>query len=193
MRFLALVTSVCVLSVAGSLARADVLSFTPNPPDLYDLDHGKYYTWGISATWLPDQVVVSASLSFKQIRDWTTEQNVLYLHLLDQAPLGVRTYTDNEGGGDNFAGQGILLTTLCNLPATPQNLTYHFTAGQVAALNTYAADGRFALGLDPDCHFYNDGVTLSLATDSSQVPEPGTMVLVLAGAGLAIARRRRGA
>ena len=52
-------------------------------------------------------------------------------------------------------------------------------------LNAYAADGRIGLGLDPDCHFYNDGITLRLVT-----PEPTSLALLGLG-GLAMMHRRR--
>jgi hypothetical protein len=195
MKRLALIAlmSVCVLSVAGTSARADVLHYVPSPADLYDLDHYSYYTWGMTAQWQAPTTVVAAKLTFTRIYDWTTENNVLYIHLLDSAPLGVRTYSDNQGGGDNFAGQGVLLKTYLNLPVTPQNLSYEFTPNQLATLNSYAADGVFALGLDPDCHFYNSGVELQVTTQAVQTPEPGTLALLLCGAGLAVSRRRRAA
>jgi hypothetical protein len=195
MKRLALIAlmSVCVLSVAGTSARADVLHYVPSPSDLYDLNHYSYYTWGMTAQWQAPTTVVAAKLTITQIGDWTSEDNVLYIHLLDSAPLGVRAYSDNQGGGDNFAGQGVLLKTYLNLPVTPQNLSYEFTPTQLAALNSYAADGAFALGLDPDCHFYNSGVELEVTTQAVQTPEPGTLALLVGGAGLAISRRRRAA
>ena len=39
----------------------------------------------------------------------------------------------------------------------------------------YAADGIWGTGWDPDCHYWNDGVTLSIETVPA--PEPTTMIL----------------
>jgi len=184
------------IALTGSAALADpcdpspaCYELTPCPPDLYDLNHACYYTWGISRPWGDMDVAVSACLTFKSIRNWTTEPNVLYVHLLDDAPLGVRSYRDNQGGGDNFARQGVLLVQYNNLPATPQTLTYVFTPDQVAALNACAADGRFALAFDPDCHFYNCGVELEVCT--APVPEPSALAIASLGGVFMVGRRRR--
>lgn len=192
MKRLLSLASICVLCAAGPVARADVLLFNPPSPYLLDLSGNSHYTWGIDANWGPAQTAVSASLYLDGIRNLTSKMGTLYVHLLDDAPLGVSAYADGLGGGDQFAGQGLLLTVYVNLPPIAQDLTYDFTPDQVAVLNSYAADGRFALGLDPDGDLREEGVRLRVVTEATPVPEPGTMVLLLAGAVLAAARNRRG-
>lgn len=180
-----------VLSLA-SFAAADLLTFQPENRDLSDLPHENYFTWGINVPLGAGQVITGASLTFANISDWTDEPNKLYVNLLDSAPLGVRTYTDHEGGGNNFATSGISLVTYVNLPTTGQTLVYNFTAPQLATLNQYIANGgNIALGIDPDCHFYNDGLSLQLG--SSPVPEPASMGLIgLGGLAMLVRRCRRG-
>ena len=182
---------VSVLLLVCPAAWADFYPLTPPDPDLYDLEHQKYYTWGIDTPWPQTEEAVAATLSFTQIRNWREESNVLYIHLLDSAPAGLRSHWDGEHGGDNFDGQGIVLTIYHDLPTTPQDLSYAFTDDQVAALNAYAGDGRFALGFDPDCHFYNDGVQLDIVTQDTQIPEPATLGLLLLGSLALIARGYR--
>ena len=189
-------TALAVLALAalaaGPVALGDVYSITPPDPDLDDLDHSKCYTWGIDTPWPTDEAeAVSATLEFQQIRDWTWESNVLYIHLLDDAPAGLSYTRDSQGGGDNFAGQGIVLEVYRDLPATPQDLVYQFTKDQIDTLNDYAADGRFGLAFDPDCHFYNEGVSLRIATELTEIPEPATLTLLAVGTGLILFRRRR--
>ena len=188
----AVFTIICLIC---SNASAAVYSMSPSDRDLGDLDHYKNYTWGINTPWdvTPDEnlqyeTVVSATLSFDSIRNWDNEPNKLYIHLLDNARLGVDVDYDGQGGGDAFDGQGVELITYNNLPATSQNLSYSFSQDEILALNEYASDDRFGLGFDPDCHYYNCGVSLDVVT--AVVPEPATLAILLVG-GAAVLRRRK--
>ena len=186
-----------ILLVAALLAIANVavaapttLTFTPDPDNMYDLDHHSVYMWGMDVPLDPGEYVISASLSFYNIRNWDNNSNTLYVHQLNWAELGLHQVTDNEGGGDYFssasAANATHLVTYTNLPTYPQDLTYDYTDADLATLNSYLADGRYGLGIDPDCHYYNDGVELSLTI----VPEPASLVLLAAGAALLVGRRR---
>ena len=194
MKRIALVAGFALLFVACPHLHAGQITLEPTPKDLYDLPHQHYYTWGMDLDAVvsdPGQVQINgAQLKFDDLKDWTWETNRLYVHLLDTAPLGVTELTDNQGGGDNFAGEGTRLVTYYNLPPIAFDYTYTFSASEVAALNNYLHnDGVFGIGIDPDCHFSNHGVSLKLCYGA--IPEPGCLVLMLAGGTLALLRRIR--
>jgi hypothetical protein len=175
-------TLLAVLLVASSVAAADtVLTFTPDPSDLDDLNHQWVYLWGVDVPLGPEEFVSAAELTFYNIHNWNDGSNDLFIHQLDWTELGVEQAYDDQGGGDYFAtaylGEHTHLVTYQNLPSTPQDLTYAFTGGDLAVLNGYLADGRVGLGFDPDCHFFNDGVELSLVV----IPEPASLVLLALG------------
>lgn len=181
-------TIVAVILMIPCVAAADtILTFQPSPADLGDLDHSYAYGWGIDAILPQGESVIAATLTFDNIRNWDNGSNVLYVNLLDEVAAGFSRRTDNGGGGNyfaNYAGDHVSLVTYLNLPSWPQDLVYAFTADQVDVLNDYLANGKFGIGIDPDCHFYNDGVELCLVT-----PEPGTVALLAAGLPFVIRRR----
>jgi len=183
---LTLVLTVMMVGIANA-----EYTFQPSPADLYGLDHNKYYTWGIDFTIPNGQPIIEAVLTFEDIYDWSVEDDDhLYTHLLDNPPSGVVAQNDWQGGGDNFSGQGILIGDWSDPgggSSTGFDLVYDFTTDQLATLNTYAADGRFGFGIDPDCHYYNDGIEFKITT----IPSPGAIVLGGIGVYLVSWLRRR--
>jgi hypothetical protein len=196
------IVAVAVMALPGTaLAREYV--FTPSSPTLWDLDHHKHYTWGIEFDLADDETIVSAEVNIAQIRNWDRNANDLYLHLLDneQELNGVTVGTDNQGGGDYFADtyadEAAFLDHWQNLPFTPAvDIEHALTLAEVNTLTSYLADGFFGLGFDPDCHFWNQGISFTINTTTTppnnQAPLPAAVWAALPLlAGLPIARRLR--
>lgn len=76
-------------------------------------------------------------------------------------------------------------------PTTKVNYSFVFSVAQASILQSYIANGHtggtsyadFGLGFDPDCHFYNNGVCLTINTAIVPVPD-GSMSLALLVVGL---------
>jgi hypothetical protein len=78
--------------------------------------------------------------------------------------------------------------------------TYQFTTAQLTTLTSYingsgTDTGVITLAFDPDCHFFNDGVSFSIVTGSlaggSAVPEPASLLMLGTGLLLTVNRYRR--
>lgn len=192
-------------------------TYVPNPVDLNDLDHHVVYTWRIDNITLNAANITGATLTFANIANWDSNPNVLHLHLLDTAKnAGVASFVDDTTGAvpvvdftDDFKspryhGQSNWLVangtadrflTDKSFTINPTNYTYTFTAQDLQALQSYILNGRdLALGFDPDCHFFNDGVSFSITT-VTPVPEVSAFLpiigLLAAVGGLEIRRRKK--
>ncbi len=213
----------CALLVAATFsvsahATVTTLSFQPTPTDLNDLDHHLVYTWRIDNINLSGQAITGATLSITNISNWDTNPNVLHLHLLDTATnAGVGSFVDDPTGSvpvtdltDDFISTryhnnsnwlvktGTADTFLADrsFTTTGVNYTLNFTPSQLQTLGSYIANGNnIAFGLDPDCHFFNDGIKFTMTL--TPVPEMAALYpiisLLAAVAFTHILRRRRSA
>jgi hypothetical protein len=167
--------------------------------------------------------ITSATLTFSSITNWDTNPNTLFVRMFDSAnsfgsASGSRSATVNgvtsiqdvdpnqvpvTSISDYFAGSNALVNntgtvigqfTDTNGVNTTQNVVFTFNQAQLAALISYLNNGsNLAFGFDPDCHFWNNGITFTIKTSPpSAVPEPATMTLLGTGlAGLYYRRRRQ--
>lgn len=182
------------------LSQATSYTFQPSPADLNDLDHYRYYKWGVNASQIKAELeagaqITSATLTINDIKDWRNEPDNLWIHLLDYARLGVSSGWDHQGNGDQFNGQGPLIANYQYPDVYPQTFTLNYELGSLGLLDELTTfilnDGRVGLGFDPDCHYFNNGVSFNVKT-ASQVPEGGLTAWLLGMAlmGVEYARRR---
>jgi hypothetical protein len=212
-----------ILGLPG-LALADTVKlYQPTPANLNDLDHHMAYTWRIDNVNLAGQTITGAKLTFKNIRNWDGNPNMLFVHLLDTAKnAGVASFVDDPSNSspvtditDDFANtryhnrsdwlvaNGTADTFLAqhSFPTTGSDWVIDLAdvgpnhVNMLNILAAYIANGNnFAFGLDPDCHFFNNGISFQLTTTptTTTVPEPTTMTLLGTGlAGLYYRRRRK--
>jgi hypothetical protein len=208
-----------VLSTAVASAQT-TKTYKPSPVDLYDLDHHKAYTWRIDNVNLTGKTITSASLFIDNIRNWDTNPNMLFIHMLDTAKgSGVRSFTDDPSNSvpvpvseiiDDFVNPryhgnaawlvaaGTADTFLDSRAFTTSAVDYLFTfnASQLQTLQSYIMNGQnVAFGFDPDCHFWNDGIKFKMTYINTppppSTPEPGTLALLGTGMAPVIRSLRR--
>ena len=180
-------------------------TFEPIPKNLYDLDHHTYYAWGIQ--WNGPQlgvaggeVLQSAVLKIDNIYNWDDNANVMHMWLVDSLPqVGWRRIEwpgvsigrdDNQDPSDIFNTTNTVGVHLMDYSDTipgnkPENLEIYLPLDQ---LQEYISnDGKFGLAFDPDCHYYNSGISLLINTvaysTDQPVPEPVTALSVIAAVG----------
>jgi hypothetical protein len=151
----------------GARAAVTTLDFQPNPVDLNDLDHHYSYSWRIDNLNLGKISITSATLTFSNIANGAVIPSLITSSTA-MTKLFQKSFT-----------------------TTPTTYTYTFTATQLAALTTYISNGDdVAFGFDPECHFFNDGITFAMTF--TPVPEMASTIPALCLIFLAIAIEIRG-
>jgi hypothetical protein len=168
-------------------------------------EHNKYYAYGLSYNLAPGEQITGAQLTVNNIKDLDPqgEDRVFFNLLNGNPPAGSDTDARDSSGwlwwwtpavpaSDAWAGNpgiGVFNPDGGN----SANLTYNFNSSLIASLTSYITDdGKFAIGVDPDCRYSVGNIKFVITTATQTVPAPGA--ILLGGIGVSLVgwiRKRR--
>jgi len=176
MKQLVIAAAVLVAVAFAVPALALERTYYPNPGDLDDLPHNKYYTWGIDISEFAGLNIYEVILEITSISNWDNTTNHLFIRLLDDAPLGVTPHSDSDNDFiDAFAPDGAPIDDWqdANTKDVHDDLEYEFSKidALIDSVALYRANNVIVIGFDPDCHYYNCGIQLTVKGEPTNAVE----------------------
>ncbi len=155
------------------------------------------------------EVLKGAVLSINDINNWKEpEEDFLYITLLDvkkpyyaNNPNQLTIYSDGQRDNNQPQTGNYFRTTwngTANWTATSfvdvysdyditktEDLSWNLNVNTINSFmgdnGSYGSNGFIGIGFDPDCHYWNNGVKLTLITEKLSVSEPGSLSIMLLG------------
>ncbi len=162
---------------------------------------------GLASDLANGMIITKAEFKISDIWDWQRETDKLFIDLLNNPKYsGVKSITDNSADNvisDYFTTASAATRTWSSMTpltswsdphgghSTGFSLVYDLDPTQITILTGYLTDAKtrygrttsvdFGFGLDPDCHYYDCGVTFTIDTGCRPpVPETGATLVLLA-------------
>jgi hypothetical protein len=169
---------VLYVNILNNVATGDHSYTYDGSPDTRDTTYGTD-PFVVGTT---NYATTAAHLSFTGVTSGTGQTDSLL-----KAPVTAVNPSSDPGtwSADNYGGSASDASTV----------VITLTSANIALLDSYlstdSSSTDIGLGFGPDCHFYDSGVTLSITTGSSSVPDNGSTLIALGCALVALVGFRR--
>ncbi|MBN1765338.1 MAG: hypothetical protein JW860_08790 [Sedimentisphaerales bacterium] len=208
------IITVLFVVICASVSHAAVTTWSLSSSDIYNWTDNNYYAWNLSYD-LNNEIITGAKLTYHNLINIFPDpadrisSTLMDAHKLDGTELAVGdgdvdaetnlilswTYFRWEvtSAENQWADQGIVLGQHNPFFIFPQTVEYDLDGlGLIDELTDFLNDGKFSIGIDPDCDWKASGVTFELITSNRIVPAPGAFMLGSLGFGLVTWLKRRG-